>query len=159
MDFEQPAELKQRVTNLASLGYLRRVKNSYAVGNQFLQAWLTEQAPALRTASVAAPPLAASPHAMRAVFARQREGEAGALALQLNQRRDRLVELEIVRGQELLATSPQVLSEIAQLETEIHALRRLWQARRRLTRTCMTQPNALPQRTRRARPCRSSCSR
>jgi hypothetical protein len=125
MDFEQPAELKQRVTNLASLGYLRRVKSSYAVGNQFLQAWLTEEAGHRRST----PALAASPHAMRTVFARQREGEAGALALQMNQRRDRLVELEIVRGQELLATPPQVLSEIAQLETEIRDLRGLSQAR------------------------------
>ena len=125
MDFEQPAELKQRVTNLASLGYLRRVKTSYAVGNQFLQAWLTDQA----RGQEATPALAASPHAMRAVFARQREGEAPALALQLNQRRERLVELEIARGQELLATPPQVLSEIAQLETEIRDLRGLWQAR------------------------------
>jgi hypothetical protein len=124
MDFEQPAELKQRVTNLASLGYLRRVKNSYAVGNQFLQAWLAEQARTLKT-----PPLAASPHAMRTVFARQREGETSALALQLNLRRDRLAQLEIVRGQELHATPPQVLSEIAQLETEIRDLRGLSQAR------------------------------
>lgn len=125
MDFEQPAELKQRVTNLAGLGYLRRVRNSYAVGNQFLQAWLSEQARQL----TAAPPLAASPHAMRAVFARQREGEASALALQLNLRRDRLVELEIVRAQELLATPLHALSEIAQLETEIRDLRGLSQAR------------------------------
>lgn len=130
MDFEQPAELKQRVMNLVSLGYLRRVKNSYAVGNQFLQTWLTEQAPAQPGPGVTpAPVLVASSHAMRAVFARQREGEAAALALQLNLRRDRLTELEVVRGQELLATPPQVLSEIAQLETEIRDLRGLWHER------------------------------
>jgi hypothetical protein len=130
MDFEQPAELKQRVTNLANLGYLRRVKNSYAVGNLFLQAWLSEQAtPKRGKRAMKAPPLAASPGAMRAVFARQREGEAGALALQLNLRRDRLAQLEIVRGQELLTTPPQALAEIAQLETEIRALRGLWLAR------------------------------
>lgn len=131
MDFEQPAELKQRVTNLANLGYLRQVKSSYAVGNQFLQAWLAEQAQAQgrRAQGLGAPSLAASPRAMRAVFARQREGEAAALLLQLNQRRDRLTRLELVRGQELLATPPQVLAEIGQLETEIRDLRGLWQAR------------------------------
>jgi hypothetical protein len=130
MDFEQPAELKQRVTNLANLGYLRRVKNSYAVGNLFLQAWLSEQAPDKRgKRRIKAPPLAASPSAMRAVFARQREGETSALALQLNLRRDRLTHLEIARATELLATPPQVLAEIAQLETEIRDLRGLWQTR------------------------------
>ncbi len=130
MDFEQPAELKQRVTNLANLGYLRRVKNSYAVGNLFLQAWLSEQAPDKRgKRRIKAPPLAASPSAMRAVFARQREGETGALALQLNLRRDRLAHLEIARATELLATPPQVLAEIAQLETEIRDLRALSAAR------------------------------
>jgi hypothetical protein len=127
MDFEQPAELKQRVTNLANLGYLRRVKNSYAVGNLFLQAWLSEQAADKRgKRAIKAPALAASPSAMRAVFARQREGEASALALQLNLRRDRLVQLEIARGTELLATPPQVLAEIAQLEMEIRNLRAIW---------------------------------
>jgi hypothetical protein len=130
MDFEQPAELKQRVTNLANLGYLRRVKNSYAVGNMFLQAWLKEQAPERKgKRRVKAPPLAASPSAMRAVFARQREGEAAALLLQLNLRRDRLAQLEMARATELLATPPQVLAEIAQLETEIRDLRGLWHAR------------------------------
>ncbi len=130
MDFEQPAEIKQRVTNLAALGYLRRVKSSYAVGNQFLQAWLSEQAAGKKgKRAIKTPPLAASPYAMRAVFARQREGEAGALALQLNLRRDRLTQLEVVRGQELLATPPQALAEIAQLETEIRDLRGLWLAR------------------------------
>jgi hypothetical protein len=130
MDFEQPAELKQRVTNLANLGYLGRVKNSYAVGNLFLQAWLSEQAASKRgKRGIKAPALAASPSAMRAVFARQREGEATAFALQLNLRRDRLVQLELARATELLATPPQALAEIAQLETEIRDLRGLWLAR------------------------------
>jgi hypothetical protein len=130
MDFEQPAELKQRVTNLANLGYLRRVKSSYAVGNLFLQAWLSEQRSDKRgKRRIKTPPLAASPSAMRTVFARQREGEMTALALQLNLRRDRLAQLEIARATELLATPPQVLSEIAQLETEIRGLRGLSAAR------------------------------
>ncbi len=40
MDFEHPAELKQRVANLEALGYLRRMGASLAIGNVFLQNWL-----------------------------------------------------------------------------------------------------------------------
>ncbi len=51
---------------------------------------------------------------MRSVFARQREHDAGSLVMQLNLRRGRLVELETVRGEQLLAAPPQVLAEIGQ---------------------------------------------
>jgi hypothetical protein len=125
MDFEQPAELKQRVTNLVSLGYLRKVGTRYAIGNAFLQGWLDA-----RACQVAAGPvLRTSSDAMRSVFARQREGDASSLIMQLNLRRGRLVELEMVRGERLLSASPQLLAEIGQLESEIGDLRAALQAR------------------------------
>jgi len=125
MDFEQPVELKQRVTNLVNLGYLRKLGSRYAIGNQFLRGWLEMQAASLTRV----PPLQTSKDAMRAVFARQREHDVGSLVMQLNLRRGRLVELEMVRGQELLSASPQVLTEIGQLESEIDDLRGLLQRR------------------------------
>jgi len=125
MDFEQPVELKQRVTNLVNLGYLRKLGSRYAIGNQFLRGWLETQAATLARV----PPLQTSKDAMRAVFARQREHDVGSLVMQLNLRRGRLVELEMVRGQELLSASPQVLTEIGQLESEIDDLRGLLQRR------------------------------
>jgi len=125
MDFEQPVELKQRVTNLANLGYLRKLGSRYAIGNQFLRGWLETQAATLTRV----PPLQTSKDAMRAVFARQREHDVSSLVMQLNLRRGRLVELEMVRGQELLSASPQVLTEIGQLESEIDDLRGLLQRR------------------------------
>lgn len=125
MDFEQPVELKQRVTNLVNLGYLRKLGSRYAIGNQFLRGWLETQAAALTRV----PPLQTSKDAMRAVFARQRDHDVGSLVMQLNLRRGRLVELEMVRGQELLSASPQVLTEIGQLESEIDDLRGLLQRR------------------------------
>jgi hypothetical protein len=66
---------------------------------------------------------------MRLVFARQREHDAGSLIMQLNLRRGRLVELELVRGEELLAASPQLFAEIGQLEFEISDLRSALKAR------------------------------
>ena len=125
LDFEQPAELKQRVTNLVSLGYLRKVGTRYAIGNQFLRGWLETQAPTL----ACVPSLQTSKDAMRTVFARQREHDISSLVMQLDLRRGRLVELEMVRGQELLSASPQVLTEIGQLESEIADLRGLLQRR------------------------------
>ncbi len=123
MDFEQPVELKQRVANLVSLGYLRRVgtaaKPRYAIGNAFLQGWLDGRAKQLAVGPV----LATSPGAMHAVFARQRDHDISSLIVQLNLRRGRLVELEMVRGEQLLAAPPQVLAEIGQLESEIADLR------------------------------------
>src|SRR5512139_2887496 len=60
-DFEQPAELKQRVANLVGLGYLRKAGSRYAIGNTFLQGWLDA-----RVSQVAAGPvLCTSSDAMR----------------------------------------------------------------------------------------------
>ena len=46
-----------------------------------------------------------------------------ALIDQLNDRRSRLVELEVIRARELLGVSAQVLAEIRQTEDEIRELR------------------------------------
>ena len=119
MDFEHPAELKQRVTNLVSLGYLRKVGSRYGIGNAFLQRWLDAQADRVARGPV----LRTSTDAMRSVFARQREHDAGSLVMQLNLRRGRLIELEMVRGEQLLSAPPQVFAEISQLESEIADLR------------------------------------
>lgn len=125
MDFEQPAELKQRVANLVGLGYLRKLGARYAIGNAFLQRWLDTRASRL----AAGPVLRTSSDAMRTVFARQREHDASSLIMQLNLRRGRLVELEMVRGEQLLSASPQLFAEIGQLESEIADLRATLQER------------------------------
>jgi len=125
MDFEHPAELKQRVANLEALGYLRRMGASLAIGNVFLQNWLETQVRTLPHV----PSMQTSSDAMRTVFARQREHDTSSLVLQLNLRRARLVELEGVRAQELLGASPSVLAEIRQLEQEITNLRELLRRR------------------------------
>jgi hypothetical protein len=119
MDFEEPAELKQRVVNLVSLGYLRKQGRSYGIGNAFLQGWLDARAGQV----AAGPVLHTSADAMHTVFARQREHDVSSLIMQLNLRRGRLVELEMVRGEHLLAAPPQVFAEIGQLESEIADLR------------------------------------
>lgn len=123
LDFEQPAELKQRVANLVGLGYLRKTgtaaKPRYAIGNAFLQSWLDARPGQLADAPV----LRTSADAMHAVFARQRERDVGSLVMQLNLRRSRQVELELVRAEQLLAASPQLFAEIGQLESEIADLR------------------------------------
>jgi len=125
MDFEHPAELKQRVANLEALGYLRKMGASLAIGNVFLQNWLETQVRTLPHV----PSMQTSQDAMRTVFARQREHDTSSLVLQLNLRRARLVELEGVRAQELLGASPSVLAEIRQLELEITNLRELLRRR------------------------------
>lgn len=119
MDFEQPAELKQRVANLVSLGYLRKLGTRYAIGNAFLQGWLDARPGQL----AAGPVLRTSADAMRSIFARQREHDVSSLVMQLNLRRGRLVELEMVRGEQLLNAPPQLFAEIGQLESEIADLR------------------------------------
>ena len=73
--------------------------------------------------------LRTSTDAMRSVFARQREHDVSSLVMQLNLRRGRLVELEMVRGEQLLSAPPQVFAEIGQLESEIADLRAALQVR------------------------------
>lgn len=115
------AELNQRLYNLVTLGYLRRVDGRIAPGNAFLANWLAVEAEALQ----AAPPSQTSEAALRTALRRQQAQDINSLIAQLNARRTRLAELELVRARELLAVTPQVLDEIEQLQTEIAELRSL----------------------------------
>lgn len=118
---EHPVQLHQRVHNLESLGFLRRVYGQLAIGNQFLANWLATE----RNALVATPVAAASETAIQTALAVQQAQEASFLVTRLNARRDRLVKLESLRAGDLVNVSPQVLAEIAQVQDEIRHLRRL----------------------------------
>jgi hypothetical protein len=115
------AELRQRLHNLERLGYLRRIYGQYAIGNQFLAAWLAIERPAL----VKAPGAQTSEVAMRAALVHQQAQETSFLVARLNARRARLVELELARARDLLDVSPQQLAEIERIQSEIRHLRSL----------------------------------
>ncbi len=125
-DGSSRSELSQRLYNLVTLGYLRRVDGRVAPGNAFLAAWLGTEAEALQFA----PPSQTSEAALRTALQRQQAQDIDSLISQLNARRARLVELEFVRAREFLAVAPQVLDEIEQLQTEIAELRSLLERRR-----------------------------
>jgi hypothetical protein len=110
-------QLQQPLSELGSLGYLRRDGSGWAIGNRFLANWLTaEQTKAEQAAGAAG--VSPATDAGRG----SRAGER-ALIAQLNDRRSRLIELEVIRARDLLETSPQVLAEIRQTEDEIRGLR------------------------------------
>jgi DNA-binding Lrp family transcriptional regulator len=123
---DSAAELAQRLHNLEALGYLRRAGGSMAVGNLFLASWLDSAVDLL----VELPASQTSESAMRVALARQSNESTASLVAQLNARRARLVELEAVRAHEFLSVSPEVLEEMAQLQTEITELRALLGRRR-----------------------------
>jgi len=110
---EAPAHLLQPLSELERLGYLRRVGDAWSIGNRFLVNWL------------AAERLKEGPEDLRKASEpeQMRRQEAAALIEQLNDRRSRLVELEVIRARELLGVSAQVLAEIRQTEDEIRELR------------------------------------
>lgn len=116
---DNPVELNLRLRNLEALGYLRRAYGRIEIGNDFLANWLAaagdrlEAMPAAETTEAAA----------RRAFVRQQLQDTPSLITQLNARRSRLVELELVRARELTNVSPQVLAEIERVENEIVALR------------------------------------
>ncbi len=115
---DSPAELSQRLDNLEGLGYLRRAYDRVEIGNDFLANWLAAAGEQLD----AMPVLDTSDAAMRRAFARQQQRDTSSLVAQLNARRTRLVELELVRAQELTSVSSQVLAEIDLVQGEIAAL-------------------------------------
>jgi hypothetical protein len=124
IDGDNAAELAQRLNNLEALGYLRRPadgEEQVAIGNLFLASWLDAAADFL----VELPASQTSEAAMRAAFARQSNESTASLVTQLNARRARLIELEGVRAREFTGVSPETLEEMAQLQTEIVALRGL----------------------------------
>ena len=116
---DNPVEQSLRLQNLESLGYLRRAYGRIEIGNDFLANWLAatgeqlDRLPAAETSEGAA----------RRAFVRQQQQDTPSLVAQLNARRLRLVELELVRAQELMNVPPQVLAEIERVENEIAALR------------------------------------
>lgn len=124
----EPVALQASLQELAALGYLRRSGDRWEIGNRFLTEWLaaerrrsdwgdaglTSRGTDEPTPLVAAPTLPDEPPVR----------PAGALVEQLNNRRDRLVELELVRARALTNVSPAVLAEIRQVEQEIAELRR-----------------------------------
>jgi hypothetical protein len=110
---EAPTHLAQPLSELVRLGYLRRADDAWSIGNRFLVNWL------------AAERLKASPQDLRVDSEpeQMRRQEVAALIEQLNDRRSRLVELEVIRARELLGVSAQALAEIRQTENEIRELR------------------------------------
>ncbi|MEJ5199258.1 MAG: hypothetical protein WHX53_10070 [Anaerolineae bacterium] len=105
-----PAEVQTCLREIGPLGYLRQSDGRWMIGNRFWELWLTLE--------------------------RRRGGEGEArprttpvrpdmadLAAQLNARRARLVELELIRARDLLHVAPAVLEEIRQTEQEIRRLR------------------------------------
>lgn len=116
---DSPTELSQRLQNLEGLGYLRRVFGRIEIGNYFLANWLAAAGEQLDTL----PTLDTSDAAMRRAFKRQQSQDPGSLVAQLNARRTRLVELQLLRARELMSVSPHVLEEIDLVQAEIAALR------------------------------------
>ncbi len=116
---DNPVELSLRLHNLEGLGYLRRAYGRIEIGNDFLANWLAAADDRLDMLPLAE----TSETAARRAFVRQQLQDLPSLVAQLNARRSRLVELELIRAQELANVSPQVLAEIEQVENEIVALR------------------------------------
>ncbi len=118
-DSRKKANLRSHIHDLERLGYLREVGGRIAIGNRFLDNWLSYEWSAL--ADVPAP--ATSESAVKAALSRQQVQEARFLTSRLNKTRARLVELEAVRAKEFLAVRPEILSEIEQAEAEVRHLR------------------------------------
>ncbi len=135
---EDAPEVQARLREIEPLGYLRRREDQLMIGNHFLEKWLSAEqrhpatagsvegrriadqeliptawagAPKERATSAPAP--YPTPTAAR---------DAAARVEQLNARRARLVELEVIRARELLDVSPTVLAEIRQTEQEIQRI-------------------------------------
>lgn len=131
-------EVQASLREIEPLGYLRREGDELMIGNQFLAKWLAAEqrrpggtggAEGRRTAgqgprapvgpdarqdrsagALTSPP---APAAVR---------DAAALIEQLNVKRARLVDLEVIRARDLLNVAPAVLAEIRQTEQEIQRL-------------------------------------
>ena len=110
---EAPGQLQRPLSELERLGYLRRADDQWRIGNRFLANWLAGERQKASSKGVRA---AAESEQMR-------RRDTAALIEQLNDRRFRLVELEVIRARELLGVSAQVLAEIRQTEEQIRELR------------------------------------
>ncbi len=137
------SEVQARLQEIEPLGYLRRKDDNLLVGNQFLEKWLSTEPrrPAFvgtaagqrgQTSSAQGPAavVTAGADAKRERAAAKPATsplspavrDAAALIEQLNVKRARLVDLEVIRARNLLDTSPTVLAEIRQAEQEIQRL-------------------------------------
>lgn len=105
-----PTEVQTHLRELGPLGYLRRDDDGWRIGNRFWELWLTVERRRLAEGEARPGPLPDRP-------------AAADLAAQLNARRSRLVELELIRARDLLHVAPAVLEEIRQTEQEIRRLR------------------------------------
>jgi hypothetical protein len=110
---EAPGQLQRPLSELERLGYLRRADDQWRIGNRFLANWLAGERQKIGS------------EGLRAVSASEQMSrwDTAGLIEQLNDRRSRLVELEVIRARELLGVSAQVLAEIRQTEDEIRELR------------------------------------
>lgn len=117
----EEALLAPQLAGLEAQGLVRRTGVRFTTGSALLARWLAREAGRLNSLldaplrEVQERPAAPGP----------RDQDVAALTEQLNARRGRLVELEQMRASAFLHTPPQVYAEIAQLESEIAALRTL----------------------------------
>ena len=135
------SEVQARVQEIEPLGYLRYKDDDLLVGNQFLEKWLSTEPrrPAFVGTAEGRRGQASSPQEPASVVVEGADKDrpaakpaapplspavrdAAALIEQLNVRRARLVDLEVIRARNLLDTSPTVLAEIRQTEQEIQRL-------------------------------------
>lgn len=112
-------ELRCWVGDLQPLGFLRRRDSTLVIGNRFLANWLTLERRQTGRQPAAEPAAASAPESL----------DREVLVAQLNAKRNRLVELELVRAREFMAVAPPVLAEIRETEERIaHILHQLNEA-------------------------------
>ncbi len=119
------AEVHAILHEIEPLGYVRRQDGQLMVGNQFLGQWLAQEQ--RRTGRPSAPPGSSAPSPTgptpdMSPIAPPAVRDAAARIEQLNAKRTRLMELEVIRARQLLDVSPAVLAEIRQTEQEIERL-------------------------------------
>ncbi|MGC8779424.1 MAG: hypothetical protein ACP5UQ_01010 [Anaerolineae bacterium] len=105
-------EVQTCLREIGPLGYLRQSDGRWAIGNRFWDGWLALERRRLSEGEARPQPALARP-------------ETVELAAQLNARRARLMELELIRARDLLRVAPSVLEEIRQTEQEIRRLRNI----------------------------------
>lgn len=116
---EDAPEVQARLREIEPLGYLRRKDDQLMVGNHFLAKWLAAEH---RQEAIAGGAEGRRLADHKPPATGTAKDQAAALVGQVNARRARLVDLEIIRARDLLNVSPTVLAEIRQTEQEIQRL-------------------------------------
>jgi hypothetical protein len=116
---EDVAELQAFLREIVPLGYLRRVDDRLLIGNRFLENWLTAERRRIGQEYFSSAQEGLPPAPLP--IATGGRG-TGPLVSQLNDKRARLVELEMIRARDLLQVAPEVLAEIRQTEQQIQRL-------------------------------------